>query len=431
MYPNLYYAVKDIFGWNVPALRFVNSFGFFLAVAFLVGAWLLALELKRKSKAGLLQPTEISVEVGRKATVSELVINFLIGFLFGFKILALFLSGSEATNDPQAYIFSGAGNWPLGIGLGVLFAAFKWWEKKKQALAKPEKRKLRLWPQDRVGEITILALIFGVIGAKMFDIFENWSDFLVRPMDYILSGGGLTFYGGLILSALAIIWYARKNKIAIRHLADAFAPALMMAYAIGRIGCQVAGDGDWGIYNTAFVATPEGKMTAVPPTAFDSIKQENLAFFSATPELGNVQHSYFAKPQTLSFLPDWFFAYNYPNNVNKVGTPIAGCVEQHCNQLPVAAFPTPFYETIACTLLFFILWGLRKRLKPYGSIFALYLFLNGLERFLVEKIRVNNRMDFFGFHPTQAEIISSALMISGVVLWLYLKKKNDAIVATV
>lgn len=421
MYPNLYYAFKDLFGLEIPALRFVNSFGFFLAIAFLVAAALLGMEMKRKSKEGLLQPTEMEITVGSPVTASELIINFLIGFLFGYKILALFFLSSEATQDPQTFIFSGMGNWPLGITLGALFAGLKWWDKKKHQLAKPEKRKVRIWPQDRVGEITILGLIFGVVGAKMFDIFENWSDFLERPLEYILSGGGLTFYGGLICATIAIIWYARKHNISVRHLADAIAPSLMIAYAIGRIGCQVAGDGDWGIYNAAYKTDAVGNILPAVPSDFDSSLKANATFFSHDlAEFGEVRNTFFPKPSALSFLPDWMFAYNYPNNVNKVGVPIAGCTEQHCAQLPVPTFPTPFYETVACLLLFLLLWSLRKKLKPVGSLFALYLIVNGLERFFIEKIRVNNRLNFLGMHPTQAEIISLGLVLTGIGLWIYL-----------
>jgi hypothetical protein len=55
MYPNLYYAFRDIFGREWNGLRFINSFGFFVAIAFLVAAFILVLELKRKERAGLLQ----------------------------------------------------------------------------------------------------------------------------------------------------------------------------------------------------------------------------------------------------------------------------------------------------------------------------------------------------------------------------------------
>lgn len=378
MYPNLYYAFKDLFGVDLPALRFINSFGFFVALAFLVGAWLLTLELRRKSKAGLLHPTETEVTVGKPATPAELLSNFLLGFILGYKILALFFAGQD--QDPQAFIFSSQGNWPLGIGLGLLFAGLKWWEKKKQQLDKPEVRKVRLWPQDRVGEITILALIFGLLGAKLFDIFENWSDFLEHPTAYLLSPSGLTFYGGLICAALAIIVFARKHKIPLVHLADAIAPPLMIAYAIGRIGCQVAGDGDWGIVNN--------------------------------------------NPKPFSWLPDWVWSYRYPHNVNEAGVPIEGCMGRFCNQLPQPVYPTPFYETVMGLLLFALLWSLRKRLRPFGALFALYLIVNGIERFLIEQIRVNNQLNFLGLQPTQAEVIAVGLVLLGIALWVFLVQRQ-------
>lgn len=374
MYPNLYYAFKDLFGVDWPVLRFINSFGFFVAISFILAAILLVHELRRKSKQGLFQPTEVQVMVGKGASTSDLILNFLLGFVLGYKIIALFILDKSVTEDPQEFIFSSRGSWPAGILLGGLFAFLKWREKKKQQLPKPELRKVRIWPEDRVGEITILALVFGLLGAKLFDIFENWNDFLTRPADYIFSMEGLTFYGGLICATLAVWWYAKKHKISFWHLNDAGAPSLMLAYGVGRIGCQVSGDGDWGIQNT--------------------------------------------RPNPFSWLPDWMWSYTYPNNVARQGEPIPGCLDKYCYELAVPVYPTPFYETIVCLVLFGILWMLRKRMKIAGTLFALYLILNGLERFFIEKIRVNNRLNIFGFQPTQAEVISFFLILTGVVIWI-------------
>ncbi len=383
MYPNLYYAFKDLFGVEWKFLRFVNSFGFFVAIAFIIAAIVLTAELRRKSKQGLFQPSEMQVMVGQPATFADIALNFLLGFLLGYKIVALFILDSSATEDPQAFIFSSLGSWPAGIALGLLFAGLKWWEKNKQKLDKPEKRTIRIWPQDRVGEMTIIALVFGLLGAKLFDIFENWSDFLKHPSDYIFSAKGLTFYGGLICAALAIWWYAKKHKIGFWHLNDAMAPTMMIAYSVGRIGCQVSGDGDWGIENTS------------------------------------------TKP--FSWLPDWMWSYTYPHNVNEVGVPIPGCTDtKFCNELPVGVYPTPLYEVIFCFILFLIIWALRKRLKVPGILFAIYLMLNGMERFLIEKIRVNTRLNIFGFRPTQAEVISSFLFLSGLLLLIWLTRRSKA-----
>ncbi|HEX2847677.1 MAG TPA: prolipoprotein diacylglyceryl transferase [Chitinophagaceae bacterium] len=379
MYPNLYFAFKDLFGVEWTFLRFVNSFGFFVAISFILAAITLTAELKRKSREGLLQPKEMQVMVGQPATAAELILNFLLGFLLGYKILALFIMDDSATEDPQQFIFSGIGSWPAGIGLGLLFAGLKWYEKNKQKLPKPEKRTIRIWPQDRVGEMTILALVFGLIGAKMFDIFENWSDFLEHPSSYLFSPSGLTFYGGLICAAIAIWIYARKHNIGFWHLNDAAAPALMLAYGVGRIGCQVAGDGDWGIKNL--------------------------------------------NPKPFSWLPDWMWGYTYPHNVNEAGNPIPGCVGKYCNELAAPVYPTPFYEVIMGLLLFALLWSVRKKLKVPGTLFALYLMVNGIERFLIEKIRVNTHLNLFGFQPTQAEVISTLLFLTGLVLWIVLRRR--------
>ena len=383
MYPNLYYAFKDLFGVEWSFLRFVNSFGFFVALSFIISAMVLSLELKRKGKEGLLHPTEELVVVGKPATIGELIMNFLLGFLLGYKILALFVMDSAVTEDPQAFIFSGLGSWPLGLLMGGLFTWLKYYEKNKQKLPKPETRKVRIWPHDRVGEITVFALIFGLIGAKMFDIFENWSDFLKQPSAYLLSPAGLTFYGGLICAGIAIGLYARKHKIGFWHLGDAMAPTMMLAYAIGRIGCQVAGDGDWGIANTA--------------------------------------------PNPYKWLPDWMWSYNFPHNVNEEGVKIPGCVGKYCYQLQVGHYPTAFYETIICLALFGFIWAIRKKIKIPGILFGIYLILNGLERFFIEKIRVNNKLNIFGLEPTQAEVISFFLVLSGIVLIVYLYNKSRSV----
>ncbi|HEY1870005.1 MAG TPA: prolipoprotein diacylglyceryl transferase family protein, partial [Chitinophagaceae bacterium] len=297
MYPNLYYAFNDLFHIDWKPLRFINSFGFFVALSFILGAVTFASELRRKGKEGLLQPTEINVVVGKQASITELLLNFILGFLLGYKILALFIMDSSVTNDPQAFIFSGLGSWPAGIILGLLFAGLKWREKHKQKLPKPELRKIRFWPHDRVGEITIIALIFGLLGAKLFDIFENWSAFLKDPSSFIFSPAGLTFYGGLICAALAIWLYAKKHKIGFWNLNDAAAPGLMLAYAIGRIGCQVSGDGDWGVFNSAYTVENSGKVIPGSIKTFDQALVEHGKFFiSEFGDTTRISHISLSKP---------------------------------------------------------------------------------------------------------------------------------------
>ena len=69
MYPNLYYAFRDLFGVEWKFLRFVNSFGFFVAIAFIVAAMVLTTELRRKSKQGYFQPTEMQMMAGQPAAL--------------------------------------------------------------------------------------------------------------------------------------------------------------------------------------------------------------------------------------------------------------------------------------------------------------------------------------------------------------------------
>ena len=164
------------------------------------------------------------------------------------------------------------------------------------------------------------------------------------------------------------------------HVADAFAPAMMLAYGVGRIGCQVAGDGDWGIVNTY--------------------------------------------TKQFTWLPDWAWAYTYPHNVVGEGIQIPNCVGQYCAQLPIGVFPTPLYEIIASLLLFSFLWSIRKKIKIPGVLTAIYLIVNGIERFFIERIRVNTKYHFFGITPTQAELIAAFLVISGIILLIIFTRQK-------
>ena len=82
MYPNLYYAVKDLFGIEITGLKLINSFGFFVAIAFIAASAVLSAELKRKEKEGLLIHEEEKMIVGAPASIQELLTNFLLGFIF-------------------------------------------------------------------------------------------------------------------------------------------------------------------------------------------------------------------------------------------------------------------------------------------------------------------------------------------------------------
>lgn len=435
MYPNLYYVFKDWFGVEWQGLSFLNTFGLFVALAFVAAAMVLTAELKRKEKEGLLLPREEMITVGKPASLMELFLNGLTGFIFGYKLLGLFLDKAPEVNA-QEYIFSSQGSVLGGLLVAGLLAGIKYFEKKKQQLKTPERRPVRIWPHDRVGDIIILGLIFGILGAKLFDNFEHWDEFMADPIGRIFSQSGLTFYGGLILAAIAICWYAYKKGIKIKHLVDATAPALMIAYAVGRIGCQVSGDGDWGVFNSAYVNDEAGNVSMAAPGAYEQQLQNNATYFlegsikdtsgkmiyvtdRIYPSLAEVPNINFKGP---SFLPTWMFAYNYPQNVNKDGVVLPGITDEHNRVLPQPVFPTPFYETVLCSLLFLFLWSIRKKIKTPFVLFGIYLTVNGIERYLVESIRVNKNYDFLGLHASQAQYIALGLVLAGLITILMARK---------
>ena len=370
MYPNLYYLIDDFFGVKLNGLRLVNSFGFFVAIAFVASGFELYNELKRKESIGEFTPTEESIIIGAPASMSELLTSFFFGFLFGYKIIGAFTI-ADALNNTQAFILSLQGNIGAGILVGGIMVYLKWKEKDKDKLAKPETRKLLLWPHDRVGDIVLQAALWGFLGAKIFHNLENLEELMLDPWGSLISFSGLTFYGGLILATIAIIVFIRKYNMRVIHFADAMAPTMLFAYAAGRIGCHISGDGDWGIPNL--------------------------------------------NPKPFTWLPDWFWSYQYPHNVVNAGVPIPGCVGNYCNQLPEGVYPTTFYEVIIMFLLFLIVWMVRKKITQPGIITGIYFIFAGGERFFIEKIRVNNKYTFLPFQPTQAELISVILIILGIV----------------
>jgi prolipoprotein diacylglyceryltransferase len=433
MYPNLYYFFKDVFGIQLSGLKFVNSFGFFVALSFILAAYFLTKELKRKESEGLVGFEEAKILVGSGPNWGGVILNAVFGFIFGFKLIGILLNKDVAIADPQSYILSGQGSVWAGILLAIALGVWKWWEGQKEKLAKPEQRTIRIWAHDRVGDMTIFAAIFGFGGAKIFHNLENWDDFVKHPLESWISFSGLTFYGGLICAGIAIIWYARRHKIGLWHLVDAFGPAMMIAYAVGRIGCQVAGDGDWGILNSAYISNADGKVVLADSATYQKAIANNIGFYQASfhgvkeiKQVGDVPHATFKAP---AFIPNWMVAYPYPHNVNGEGIKLANCNadaqdrERFCSYLPVPVFPTPFYETVVGLLLFLALWAIRKKNKIPGVFFGIYLIMNGVERFLAETIRVNTEYDFGSFHPTQAELISSALALAGLVIIVYQKKK--------
>jgi phosphatidylglycerol---prolipoprotein diacylglyceryl transferase len=210
-------------------------------------------------------------------------------------------------------------------------------------------------PVDWAYEITFAALLGGIVGARAYYMVQNWSAVKHDFFGNLFSGSGLVWYGGAIGGAIAVcIWAWRRGFLGLALL-DLAATPLALGYAIGRIGCQLSGDGDYG------------------------------------------------KPSDLPW------AMSYPD----------GTVPTHDR-----VQPTPVYESVAMALVAWVLWTLRDRFAP-GLLFALYLVLSGLERFLVEFVRRNDEV-WAGLTVPQIE--SLALMVIGGA-WIALASRRRAVFA--
>ena len=198
-------------------------------------------------------------------------------------------------------------------------------------------------PGDWAYEMVFAALLGGIIGSRLYFIVENFDEVNDDLLGNIFSGAGLVWYGGLIGGAIGVLLWARYRGLLNLSLLDLAAPGLAIGYAVGRIGCQLSGDGDYG------------------------------------------------QPW------DGPWAMAYPDGTVPTDVPV---------------HPTPIYETLSMGLVAYALWRLRDRYRP-GILFALYLLLAGLERFLVEFIRRNDDV-LAGL--TQAQVISVVMIAAGADL---------------
>ena len=382
MYPTISHLLFDLFGINIPLP--IQTFGFWVAIAFLAASYVISKELKRKEKEGHLSATIIKETIGKPLSIAEIASSLISGFFIGFKFIEAIFHYADLVENPQDFILSTRGNFMGGIFIAALSVYLKWNDNQKTKLATPKEIEKTVHPYQLIGNMTMIAAVSGIIGAKVFHNLENMGAFLADPIGQLMAFSGLTFYGGLIAGAVSVIWYAKKYKINTLHLIDAAAPGLMLAYGVGRIGCQLSGDGDWGI--------------------------DNLA----------------PKPEWMTYLPDWMWSFTFPHNVINAGIPIEGCVGNFCYELANPVWPTAFYEVVMCLIIFIFLWSIRKKIRVPGILFCIYLALNGVERFFIEKVRINTEYNILG-GITQAEIISSCLVLIGLMGSIYLFRSSQKI----
>ncbi|HTB68885.1 MAG TPA: prolipoprotein diacylglyceryl transferase [Steroidobacteraceae bacterium] len=209
-----------------------------------------------------------------------------------------------------------------------------------------------------VTDMVLVSVLAAIVGARVFDIFDNLDRFRADPLSMIFTRAGFSIYGGLCFGIVAGVIFVRRRSVPVVPMLDATAPAMMLGYAIGRLGCQISGDGDWG-------------------TAANML----------------------LKP---SWLPHWLWAQTYDGNIAGVVIAAPG------------VYPTPIYEFMMALAIFWVLWRLRLHGNRAGYLFSIYLLLAGFERLLIEKIRINTRYEVFGAHFTQAEAISFLLVIAGL-----------------
>jgi phosphatidylglycerol:prolipoprotein diacylglycerol transferase len=222
-------------------------------------------------------------------------------------------------------------------------------------------------PVDWAYEMAFAALLGGLVGSRVYYVVQNYDLVKHDLLGNLFSGSGLVWYGGVIGGAIGVLGWARWRGMLSLALLDLASVPLAMGYAIGRIGCQVSGDGDYGRW----------------------------CFHSATPITCKG-----------SDLP---WAMGYPHGT--VPTPPGVRVQ-----------PTPIYETVTMGLVAWWLWRMRDRFRP-GALFALYLILSGLERLMVEFLR-RNRHVVWGLTAPQLE--SVALMVAGAV-WLVMLVRSGGL----
>ncbi len=217
-------------------------------------------------------------------------------------------------------------------------------------------------------DLLFWAVLGGIVGARIYYVLLNYPRFLNDPIGMLLSRAGMVWYGGFLLAGALVLRRIRTLDLPMGTIVDASAPALALAYGVGRLGCFLVGD-DYGRPTDSWVgiAFPNGQ----PPTTVTTI--ESHFGIAVDPAL----------------------------------------VEKYGEVVPV--HPTQLYETGISTLIFLLLWSLRRHRHRPGWLLALWLTLASAERFLVEFYRAKD--DRFLGPLTLAQAVSVALAAVGVA-WL-------------
>jgi prolipoprotein diacylglyceryltransferase len=282
-----------------------------------------------------------------------------------------------------------------GIIGAIIFCVIEYRNIKKSELPAPEERIEERYPSDETGAILFIAAIAGVFGSNLFNTLEHpetFSELFTNPSSLL---SGLNIFGGLICAGISLAVYAFVKKIKQGHFFDSLGSLYLIAYAIGRLGCQTAGDGCWGVPN------PHEKPSFVPQILWSSTYKDNIIH-----ECDPYQGQYFEHMDTTN------------------GNSFKNCNFEQSHQLMVPVYPTPLYEFLFAGALGITLWGLRKKLTAMpGVLISLMFVMNGMERYLIEQIRVNEKLKYLGLYLTQGEFIAILMLIFGslscLLLYLY------------
>jgi phosphatidylglycerol:prolipoprotein diacylglycerol transferase len=232
----------------------------------------------------------------------------------------------------------------------------------------------------------------GIVGAKLYHVLESPADFFAHPLDQLISPYGFAWFGGLLAGFAAFVLVGRRQKIPLLTLLDAGSPAAALGYGIGRIGCFLSGDGDYGIPTSLpwGMSFPNGLVPTTQRVHPTPIYELIVACFIA-----------------------WWLWRIGARQVASTSTSAATNAKSTANSTSVQNFVGKERA------------GLSQASKrpPDGAVFSSYLIWTGLARFLVEFIRINPRT-FLGMSNAQAAGLGC--VIAGVILWLWLAKRNAA-----
>lgn len=248
--------------------------------------------------------------------------------------------------------------------------------------------------------ITVLAVIFGIAGAKILYLIEEWDAFMLNPAGMAFSAGGLTWYGGFLLALLAVSLYVRKKRVPFLRVWDGLGVALIIAYGVGRIGCHLSGDGDYGTPTTLPWGTIYAEGTAKPAMMLED-------YFRRNPDQRDVWH-YDSLRTIIAGRDGLGHLYSRFDEV----TPL---------------HPTPIYELLLGILGYGILIALRRRPLPDGTVFMAYLVLASVFRFSVEFLRLQPRI---AFGLSEAQLFSIVLFVLGIAGIIILRRRASHKAAT-